>query len=109
MHCLCSIPDPQNTISAIYNLLKPGGQLLLLEHIASNYWFTRMVQTFYTKFGWKFVLDGCEANRDTLRWILEAARRSGGLGWEKVELKHPLAEGWWSVVPRVYGRLVKKS
>jgi hypothetical protein len=66
----------------------------------------RMVQKFYTKFGWTFILDGCEANRDTLRLILEVVRRNGELGWEKVELKYPLADGWWSVL-RVYDRLVK--
>jgi hypothetical protein len=68
-----------------------------------------MLQTIYTKCGWKFLLDGCEANRDTLRWILEAARRDGGTGWEKIQLKHMPDDGWWSIVPRVYGRMVKKS
>jgi SAM-dependent methyltransferase len=107
IHCLCSIPDPQNTIKNVYDLLKPGGQFIILEHVASNYWFTRIIQTIYTNLGWRFLFDGCEMNRDTLKWILEAPQKKN-VTWQNIEIKSPETDGWWSPVPRIYGRFIKR-
>ena len=107
IHCLCSIPDPRNTVKNVYNLLKPGGQFIILEHVASNYWFTRIIQTIYTNLGWRFLIDGCEMNRDTLKWILEAPQKDNTT-WRNIEIKSPETDGWWSPFPRVYGRFIKQ-
>src|SRR5208282_3382156 len=107
IHCLCSIPDPRNTIKNVYNLLKPGGQFIILEHVASNYWFTRIIQTIYTNIGWRFLFDGCEMNRDTLKWILEAPQKNNNATWRNIEIKSPETDGWWSPFPRIYGRFIK--
>lgn len=106
---MCSIPEPQEMIARIYQLLKPGGQLIILEHVGSNHWFTRLVQSIYTRLAWSFLLDGCEMDRDTLRWVLAAPFANGDIPWKAVELQRPNTDGWWSTFPRVYGRLTKAN
>jgi len=41
---LCSIPDDGKAISEAKRVLRPGGRLLLLEHVASPRWLVRTVQ-----------------------------------------------------------------
>jgi ubiquinone/menaquinone biosynthesis C-methylase UbiE len=41
---LCSIPDDRKAISEAKRVLRPGGRLLLLEHVASSRWLVRTVQ-----------------------------------------------------------------
>lgn len=33
---LCGVPEPERVLGALYRLLKPGGQFLVLEHVANN-------------------------------------------------------------------------
>jgi ubiquinone/menaquinone biosynthesis C-methylase UbiE len=35
---LCTIPDPAASIAEMKRVLRQGGQLLLLDHIGSNWW-----------------------------------------------------------------------
>jgi hypothetical protein len=92
----------------MYKFLKPGGELIVFEHVVSNHWFTRIAQRIYTNIGWRFLTEGCEMDRDTVTWLLEAPIRNGEAGWKTVELKRlEKTEGWWSVFPKVCGRLVK--
>jgi ubiquinone/menaquinone biosynthesis C-methylase UbiE len=41
---LCNIPDPQAAIGQMGRVLRPGGRLLLLDHIGSNWWPVWVVQ-----------------------------------------------------------------
>jgi len=105
---LCSIPKPRETMSGLYSLIKPaGGQLLLLEHIASKHFFTRIVQNLYTYLVWPYVTGGCELNRETGKWCIETVDRVGDEAtWTSVEI-NTIAGGWWNVFPHISGRLIK--
>jgi ubiquinone/menaquinone biosynthesis C-methylase UbiE len=41
---LCSIPDHQLAVQEMARVLRPGGRLILLEHVASPNWLVRVVQ-----------------------------------------------------------------
>jgi len=101
---LCSVPNLDQTAHELYSLLRPGGDMIVVEHVR-NPWMTnsgslvgRLLQLLYTALGWKFFLAGCEMNRDT-----EAALRRAGK-WEAVDLKTNFE---WSPLPYVAGTLTK--
>jgi SAM-dependent methyltransferase len=100
---LCSVPELDKTTRELYQLLKPGGQILLVEHI-KNPWTTtgsilaRSMQIFYHLIGWKFFLGGCHLNRD-----IAAAWKNAG-AWAKVDLKRDFE---WAPFTYVSGTLTK--
>ena len=107
MMCLCSVPMPEKIVSALYPLLKSGGTLLVFEHVGSDHPLPYIAQTIYTRGCWTWIMDGCELNRPTGRYLLESGKVSGRKGWKEVELQNAPGEGWWSIVPHLVGKLVK--
>jgi ubiquinone/menaquinone biosynthesis C-methylase UbiE len=41
---LCAIPDDQRAVGEMIRVLRPGGRLLLLDHVAGSAWPVRAVQ-----------------------------------------------------------------
>jgi ubiquinone/menaquinone biosynthesis C-methylase UbiE len=62
---LCTVPDPVATVAELARLLKPGGQLLFIEHVRSERASLARWQDRWER-PWKFLADGCHCNRDTL-------------------------------------------
>ncbi|KAF2829898.1 S-adenosyl-L-methionine-dependent methyltransferase [Ophiobolus disseminans] len=101
---LCSVPNPRQTIKSLYQLLKPGGRMVICEHVA-NPWRTegtlaaRFMQLVYTLLGWPFFMGGCELQRHTREYLRDAGE------WDQFDLKY---YGPRDAVPFVVGELIKK-
>lgn len=68
---LCTVPDVEGSIKNFYDWLKPGGRLVVLEHIRSHKHIHGKIQDLLTPF-WMQLAEGCQLNRATDRMILEA-------------------------------------
>ncbi|BBX01084.1 SAM-dependent methyltransferase [Mycolicibacterium moriokaense] len=68
---LCSVEDPDRVLRELHSLLKPGGELRYLEHIASRGWRAR-VQKFADKTFWPRLLGNCHTHRHTEKSIIGA-------------------------------------
>ena len=118
---LCSVPDPNEMLRRLYALLRPGGQLIVYEHVKSKDLISSMVQSksrlsesvpsirkidpevvdVYNIF-WPFFIGNCHLNRTTQHSIMQAG------DWRRIELTSPTSEDAWLVFPRIYGRLWKR-
>lgn len=100
---LCGVPRPQETIKGLYALLKPGGRMVVCEHVI-NPWRTegrylaRAFQAVYTLMGWPFFMGGCELQRHTEEYLKRAGE------WKKFDLKYYEQR---SCVPFIVGELIK--
>src|SRR5207302_10405044 len=70
---LCSVVDQHRALSEILRVLKPGGKLVFIEHVAAQpgTWLRRLQAA--VKPLWRRMGDGCHPDRDT-RAVIE---RSG--------------------------------
>jgi SAM-dependent methyltransferase len=108
LRVLCGVPQPRETIAGLYRLLKPGGRIIVCEHVR-NWPFGEVgsmvgsaLQLFYTYLCcWSFWTGGCQLTRDTGKWIKELGGKDG---WKEVKVEYIES---WSPVPYVIGYLVK--
>lgn len=76
---LCSVGDQSEALTEIRRVLRPGGQLRFLEHVAAEMAGLARVQLALDATVWPFLGGGCHTSRHTLEAI-EAA------GFEVVEV-----------------------
>jgi SAM-dependent methyltransferase len=71
---LCSVDDPETVLRQLFSMLRPGGELRYLEHVAS----TGMrggLQRIADAMGWPRLFGNCHTHRDTERTIGQAGFR----------------------------------
>ncbi|KAJ5104815.1 hypothetical protein NUU61_002162 [Penicillium alfredii] len=107
---LCSVPHMERTVRELYALLRPGGRILVTEHVV-NPWRSakgslagRIAQAIYQFLGWSWYIGDCCLDRDTETALRGAADVDGG--WESVQLDRSFS---WSAMPHISGTLIKKS
>ena len=100
---MCTVDDPDRTAAEIARVLKAGGDLLLLEHVADpehgrlGRWQNRLERP------WGWFAAGCHPNRDTSATLAAAGFDVSGLGPAELPKAPPL------VRPMVQGSVRKAS
>jgi SAM-dependent methyltransferase len=90
---LCTVDDPQRALDEISRVLRPGGELLFVEHVRAQssrlaHWQDRLSGP------WRRFASGCHCNRPTVQLM-----RAGGFELD-------LAEAAWRAMPPIVRPLV---
>jgi ubiquinone/menaquinone biosynthesis C-methylase UbiE len=86
---LCSVRDPQRTLGEIRRVLRPGGKLVFLEHVAAESPGRRAWQRRFEPL-WKHVAGNCHLCRETERTIEAAGFRFDRLVHESARKALPI-------------------
>lgn len=98
---LCSVGRPDRVLQEILRVLKPGGCLLFLEHVAApRGTLLARLQTLVQPI-WTWLSGGCHPDRDTGRLLRQAG--FARVEWEELRLPVPI------VSPHLIGRAFKGS
>jgi [ribosomal protein S5]-alanine N-acetyltransferase len=68
---LCTIPEPEKALRNYMKWLKPGGKLVILEHIKSHRHLAGKLQDFLNPM-WSKMAEGCQLNRTTDKLLAES-------------------------------------
>lgn len=90
---LCTVGDPERTVREIARVLRPGGQLLFLEHVRASTRLLAACQDYLFR-PWRSFAGGCCCNRATLE-LLQACGFA-------VEAEHAV----WRAVPAIVRPIV---
>ena len=90
---LCTVGDPQRALAEVARVLRPGGQLLFLEHVRAEPRWRRAVQRRLAR-PWAGFAAGCRCDRPTL----ETIRARLHVDW--------VESGTWRAMPAIVKPLV---
>jgi ubiquinone/menaquinone biosynthesis C-methylase UbiE len=86
---LCTVRDPARAVAEIHRVLRPGGRLLLIEHVRSDdpalaRWQDRLERP------WSWFGHGCHCNRRTVDLLTTGGFSAAGLRHEDLPRAPPL-------------------
>ncbi|KAF2460430.1 S-adenosyl-L-methionine-dependent methyltransferase [Lineolata rhizophorae] len=104
---LCAVPRHEETIQNLYKLLKPGGRMVVCEHVRNSCcmggsFLGGAFQSLYAMLAWNFFLC-CHLRRDTAKVLKEAGGKNG---WAKINLQ---LIGEHGPVPFIVGDMIKAA
>jgi SAM-dependent methyltransferase len=88
---LCSVQDPDGALRQLFSILRPGGELRYLEHVASTGVRARM-QRLADATVWPRLLGNCHTHRHTERSIVD-------VGFEVADARHEWVLPAWVPMP----------
>jgi ubiquinone/menaquinone biosynthesis C-methylase UbiE len=100
---LCSVSDPAVALREMHRVLRPGGELRFMEHVAADSPGLRRVQRIADATCWPACFGGCHASRDPVSAIVAAGFRVREL--EKYRL--PDTRFPWPTTPHARGVAVR--
>lgn len=106
---LCSVPEPQKNISRLVrDVLKPGGQLLIYEHVLSKRKDVAWWQRFWAPV-WALAFDGCRLDRPSDVWVtdVKVQGEDGKSIWRKWKTWKKPGEDEENLFYHAVGRFVK--
>lgn len=101
---LCSVRDVGRSLSEMARVLKPGGRLLVIEHVrSSDPGLVRLGQAVFNPLQ-RLLADGCHLDRDAFRDVAEAREKFDLAGLERFDVP-----GLGVLGPHVAGLLRKRN
>lgn len=97
---LCSVADPEQVLSEIRRILKPGGRFIFLEHVAApaNSLLGRWQQWLHKP--WHYLSEGCHLHRSSHTLVAQA-------GFRQVEMDCFMLSPALPFRPHIYGTALR--
>jgi SAM-dependent methyltransferase len=80
----CSVPDARRGLSELRRVVRPGAPVRFFEHVRSKHRLGALAQDLANPL-WRWLLDGCNLNRDTIAAIRAAGFTVGHVAAHRIE------------------------
>lgn len=98
---LCTVPDPREVLAEVRRVLRPGGRLLFIEHVAAPAGTALRTLQRIVRRPWRWISEGCCVDRDTADTLAAA-------GFDSLQLERfRLSSRLLPVAPHIAGEAVR--